>query len=231
MQFKDKLIEGKLIRRYKRFLADIQLENGEIVIAHCTNTGSMTSCIEEGAPVMLTSVSDPKRKTKFTWEMIYINHNWVGINTMNPNRFAAEAISNNEIPGLEGYTSVRSEVKYGDSRFDLKLEKDNEVCYVEIKNVTMRDGNLALFPDAVSTRGLKHLNTLWEVKRAGMRAVMLYIMQRTDVDQFAPAKDIDPNYAKTLKDVFENGVEVIPAQVKVSPEGIEFHRILPFDLE
>ncbi len=230
MQFKDKLIEGKLIKRYKRFLADIELKNGDVVLAHCTNTGSMKSCIEAGAPVMLTPVNDPKRKTRFTWEMIFINNAWVGINTMNPNRFAYEAVQKNEIPGLEGYTRVKSEVKFGDSRFDLRLEKQDEVCFVEIKNVTMREGKVALFPDAVSARGLKHLNTLLEVRKSGMRAVMLYIIQRMDVELFKPAAAIDPDYAQTLRYVIDQGVEIIPAQLKVHPEGIDFHRILPYDL-
>lgn len=181
MKFSTKLIHGKLIRRYKRFLADVELDDGTMVVAHCTNSGSMKSCLEEGAEVYLTPANDPKRKTRFTWEMIRINDAWVGINTAIPNILAYEAISNNKIPELSGYTHVQREVKFGDSRFDIFAENDHEKCFVEVKNVSMKEGNFALFPDTVTIRGQKHLKTLMAVKAAGMRAVMLYIIQRSDV--------------------------------------------------
>ncbi len=228
MIFKEKLIAGKLIKRYKRFLADVELENGETVTAHCTNSGSMKTCLEEGAPVMLSPVNDPKRKTKFTWEMIFINNGWIGINTSVPNILAYEAVKNGTIEKLSGYTVVKREVKFGDSRFDVFAENEKEKCFIEVKNVTMKQGEYALFPDAVTKRGLKHLNTLLEVKNAGMRAVMLYVVQRADVSIFAPAKQIDPDYAASLKNVFEKGVEIIPVQAEVSPHKIEITRELPF---
>lgn len=228
MKFDSPLIKGTLIKRYKRFLADVSLENGEIITAHCTNSGSMKSCIEEGAEVFLSPAKDPKRKTSFTWEMIKINGAWVGINTMNPNRFALEEISKDKIAGLEGYTSVKREVKYKDSRFDIIAENDSETCYVEVKNVTMNENGIAKFPDAITKRGLKHLNTLMDVKQNGMRAVMLYIIQRMDVSHFEPAWDIDQAYAKKLVEVRQAGVEIIPLQVKVTPEEIVTHKILSF---
>jgi len=221
MKFEKKLVKGKLIRRYKRFLSDIELENGEQVIAHCTNSGSMKTCLEEGADVYLSPVNDPKRKTKFTWEMIFINNAWIGINTMVPNKLAYDAISNGEIDKLRGYTNVRREVKFGDSRFDIYAENDHEKCFVEVKNVTMKVGDSALFPDAVSSRGRKHLETLIEVKKSGIRAVMLYVVQRMDVEFFGLAEDIDPAYASSLRKAIKHGVELIAVQAKASPERIE----------
>lgn len=230
MIFPDKLVHGSLIRRYKRFLADIKLDDGSVVVAHCTNSGSMKSCLEDDAEVYLTSVNDPKRKTKFTWEMIKINGDWVGINTGNPNKLAFDAISNGTIPELIGYNNVKREVKYGNSRFDVYAENETEKCFIEVKNVSMKSGKNALFPDAVTTRGQKHLRTLMKVKSEGMRAVMLYIIQRSDVEIFAPAVEIDPEYAKLLKKAVEAGVEVIPMQAKVTPEKIELTKKLPFEI-
>ncbi len=230
MEFKSPLMHGRLIKRYKRFLADIKLDNGEKVTAHCTNSGSMKSCLEENAEVYLSPVNDPKRKTQFTWEMIKINESWVGINTNNPNQLAFDAISQGRIDKLRGYTDVSREVKFGNSRFDIMAKNSMETCFIEVKNVTLKEGIYALFPDAVTTRGKKHLETLMRVKQEGMRAVMLYIIQRMDVEIFAPAKDIDPDYAKTLKKAYENGVEIIPLQAKVSPQSIEIVGELPFEV-
>jgi len=230
MKFNPPLVKGKLIRRYKRFLADVELENGEIVVAHCTNSGTMKTCLEENAPVCLTPVNDPKRKTKFTWEMIYINHGWIGINTSVPNLLAYQWIKEGTIKKLKGYTTVKREVTFGDSRFDVYAENEQEKCFIEVKNVTMKTGNYARFPDAVTSRGLKHLETLARVKKHGIRAVMLYVIQRMDIDTFGSAFEIDPAYAAALARVHRQGVEIIPVQVKVSPEGIEYWRELPFDL-
>lgn len=230
MKFEKELVHGKLIKRYKRFLADVELDTGEVVVAHCTNSGSMKSCLENGAEVYLTPVDDPKRKTKFTWEMIKINNDWVGINTGNPNKLAYEAISNREIPGLDEYTTVKREVKFGDSRFDVYAENELERCFIEVKNVSMKANDYALFPDAVTIRGQKHLKTLMDVKKLGMRAVMLYIIQRSDVQFFAPAKEIDPDYANLLKQALEAGVEIFPMQAKVTPTEISLSKKLPFEL-
>lgn len=230
MEFTKPLIHGRLIKRYKRYLADIILDSGETITAHCTNSGTMKSCLEDNAEVYLTPVDDPKRKTKFTWEMIKINDDWVGINTGNPNKLAFEAIKNNEIEKLKGYTEVKREVKFEDSRFDVMAKNESETCFIEVKNCTLKEGNYVLFPDAVTSRGKKHLETLIKVKEQGMRAVMLYIIQRTDVDKFAPAKEIDPTYAESLKKAYEKGVEIIPIQAKVTPEKIELVKELPFEI-
>jgi len=228
--FQNKLVHGRLIKRFKRFLADVRLDDGTEVVAHCTNSGSMKSCLENGAEVYLTPVTDPKRRTKFTWEMIKINGSWVGINTGNPNKLAFEAIAAGLIPELSGYTNVKREVVFGDSRFDVFAENETEKCFVEVKNVSLKEGKYALFPDAVTTRGQKHLKTLMEVKAAGIRAVMLYIVQRTDVEVFAPAREIDPEYAKVLKQAVNAGVEVIVLQVEVTPEGIYLKKKLPVEI-
>ncbi|TRX63267.1 DNA/RNA nuclease SfsA [Carboxylicivirga sp. M1479] len=230
MKFSTPLIHGYLIKRYKRFLSDIRLDDGSIVIAHCTNSGSMKTCIEEGAEVYLSPATDPKRKTRFTWEMIKINGAWVGVHTSHPNLIAYNAIVNGEIPQLKGYESLQREVKTGNSRIDIMAQKPNETCFIEVKNVSMRDGKYARFPDAVTTRGKKHLEELIQLKKEGIRAVMLYIIQRSDVEIFATANNIDPDYTSTLKKAFELGVEIIPIRVKVNPYEISIDKELPFDL-
>ncbi len=269
MKFDDPLIHGRLLRRYKRFLADVILDDGTQVTAHCTNSGSMKSCLEEGAEVWLSPAKDPKRRTRFTWEMIRIGGDWVGINTSNPNRLAFEWISAGVVPGLEGLKDLRREVKWEDSRFDLfgveqgapgggvqkntldggvrkdaldsgvrkdamdgdgQKEDSGRGCFIEVKNVTLKEGERALFPDAVTERGRKHLQTLVRVKEAGMRAVMLYVVQRTDVKIFSPAREIDPAYGKALDEAVKRGVEVIVVQARVSPENIDFHQVLPVEL-
>lgn len=230
MKFPVQLVHGRLIKRYKRFLTDVRLDDGTIVTAHCTNSGSMKTCIEENAPVYLTPVNDSKRKTKFTWEMIFMNNDWIGVNTSIPNVLAYEAVRDGKIEQLKGYDRVGREVTFQDSRFDVYAENDAERCFIEVKNVTMKVGDFALFPDAVTTRGRKHLETLIRVKHQGIRAVMLYVIQRTDVSKFGAAKDIDLEYAKALKKAYESGVEIIPVQAKVTPEEIKIVRQLPFEL-
>ncbi|TCO08432.1 DNA/RNA nuclease SfsA [Natronoflexus pectinivorans] len=230
MIFQQKLVHGTLIKRYKRFLADIKLDSGEIVTAHCTNSGSMKSCLEEGAEVYISHVTDPKRKTRFTWEMIKINGDWVGINTSHPNKIAYNAILNREIPGLDNYSSARREVKFDESRLDILAENDREKCAIEVKNVTMKDGEFARFPDARTERGLKHLHTLIRLKKEGFRVAMVYIIQRSDVNLFGPAHDIDPEYSNTLILAEKEGVEIFPVQVKVEPEGIHVCRVLEYKL-
>ena len=234
MKFTYPLTHGRLVRRYKRFLADVILDDGTQVTAHCTNSGSMKSCLEADAEVWLSPASDPKRKTRFTWEMIRINDDWVGINTSKPNALAFEWVDRGLVPGLEGISGLRREVKWEDSRFDLYGEMDQSKsasgtergCFIEVKNVSMKEGDRALFPDAVTERGRKHLNTLIRVKKAGMRAVMLYVVQRMDVRIFSPARDIDPAYGLALDKAIRNGVEVVVVQARVTPEGIEYHRTL-----
>jgi sugar fermentation stimulation protein A len=238
MKFTYPLIHGRLVKRYKRFLADVTLDDGTLVTAHCTNSGSMLSCLEEGAEVWLSPADDPKRKTQYTWEMILINGDWVGINTSNPNALAFEWVDHGMVPGLEGLTGLRREVKWEDSRFDLYGEMDGSEsaadsgrgCFIEVKNVSLKEGDRALFPDSVTERGRKHLNTLIRVKKDGMRAVMLYVVQRMDVRIFSPARSIDPAYGKALDEAIRNGVELFVVQARISPESIEYHGTLPVEM-
>lgn len=190
----------------------------------------MKSCIEEGAEVYLSPANNPNRRTPYTWEMIKINGSWVGINTFNPNKLAVEIIQNGTFAPLAGYTTVKPETKYGDSRFDVYAGNSHERCFVEVKNVSMKVGDFARFPDAITQRGQKHLNTLMQAKLDGYRVVMLYIIQRIDVNAFGPAWDIDQAYAETLVKAVEHGVEIIPLQVQVSPEQIVPLRIIPLFL-
>ena len=230
MQFDGRLIHGRLIRRYKRFLADVELDDGSEVTVHCTNSGSMKSCLEEGAAVYLSPVDNPSRSTRYTWEMIRIGDDWVGINTARPNQLAWEWISRGIIPGLEGIRELKREVKWDDSRFDLYGEGKDGKYFIEVKNVTLREGDLALFPDAVTIRGRKHLQTLIRAVQGGFRAVMLYVVQRMDVKMFSPARQIDPAYGEALDKAVRRGVEVIAVQARVTPSGIDFHRVLPVAL-
>lgn len=212
-----------------RFLADVELDDGEVVKAHCTNTGSMKSCIENGAEVYLSLSNNPDRKTKYTWEMIKISGSWVGINTNNPNVLAHEWISKGLIPELIGYNYFKREYSWGDSRFDLMCSNESETCFVEVKNVTFKEGNLALFPDAVTNRGLKHLNTLVDARKSGFRVVMLYVVQRIDCEIFGIAKDIDADYYAGFRNARDNGVEVLAYTAIVSPAGIILGNKLPIE--
>lgn len=230
MKFDQPLIHGRLIKRYKRFLADILLDNGNVVTAHCTNSGSMKSCLEENAEVFISPSSNPNRKLPYTWEMIRINNGWVGINTSNPNRIAYDILKNHWIDELPTFKTLIREVKYDDSRFDIYGETENQKWFFEVKNVTLKEGRFAQFPDAVTTRGQKHLSTLIKAKAEGYHVVMIYIIQRTDVDIFAPAWSIDPAYAKELIKAFDAGVKLFAVQVNVTPESIEPLKLLPIDL-
>ena len=232
MKFEKPLIPGKLIKRYKRFLADIEMDSGKIITAHCPNSGSMKSCTNPGWKVLLSESDNPKRKYKFTWEMVNNGKCWIGINTMIPNIIAEEAIKKGIISELSGYEEIKREVKYGEnSRIDILLKSEKQLCYVEVKNVTLveEDGHY-YFPDAVTSRGLKHLNELMEMKKQGHRAVMLFVVQRSDGKIFKPAAHIDLKYAAGLKSAFNNGVEILVQQANVSSTKIEIYKKIDFEL-
>lgn len=225
MQFPDPLVRGTLIKRYKRFLTDVELENGEVVVAHCANPGSMLSVNEPGSEVWISPARNPERKLRWSWEMTKVRDTLVGINTAIPNALVEEAILDGTVTELQGYGSLRREVKYGkNSRIDILLEDDNKPkCYVEIKNVTMRrdlDGGPAEFPDSVTSRGAKHLVELADMVKEGHRAVMMYLVQRDDADAFTIADDIDPTYAEGLKTAVKEGVEVLCYACTVTPESV-----------
>lgn len=226
------LIPGRLIKRYKRFLADIELADGSVVTAHCPNSGSMLGCDLPGSPVMLSRSAKPDRKLPYTWELVLTEGHWVGLNTMLPNRLAEEAIQDGTISELQGYAHLRREVPYGNerSRIDILLEGESGRCYVEVKNVTLVEGGLALFPDAVTERGQKHLRELMEVVRQGDRSVLLFTVQRGDGGEVAPADRIDPVYGRLLREAATNGVEVLAYRAVVNPLEIRLTERLPVTL-
>lgn len=233
MIFEKPLVEGKLVQRYKRFLADVKLNSGEIITAYCPNSGSMKSCKTPGWKVMLSENKNPNRKYQYTWEMIHNGLCWIGINTHIPNQIIAEAINQNSIPELSGYDTLKREVKYGkNSRIDIFLEQKENCCYVEIKNVTLveEDGNY-YFPDSVTERGKKHLHELIEMKRLGHRTVMLFFVQRNDGTVFKPAAHIDPEYTHSLQTAYAKGVEILVYKANVSPEQIEINENISWELD
>ena len=237
MEFQNTLIKGTLVKRYKRFMTDVELEDGSVVVAHCANSGSMLSVSEPGAEVWISPATNPDRKLKFTWELIRIGGAMVGINTSHPNKLVADAIEDGTIKELGGYASLRREVKYGkNSRIDILLEDNAKpMCYVEVKNVTMRrdltPGGPADFPDSVTSRGKKHLEELSNMVAQGHRAVMMYLVQRDDADSFTIATDIDPEYAEALRKARKAGVEVLCYDCTLSPETITVNRPLPIEFE
>lgn len=229
MDFPDPLLRGTLIKRYKRFMADVMLDSGDTVTAHCANTGAMLGVQDPESEVWLSPARNPNRKLKFTWEMIRIGDGLVGINTAHPNKIVAEAIEAGNIPELSGYEDLRREVKYGsNSRIDILLSADGKPdCYVEIKNVhLMRDAGVAEFPDSVSTRAAKHQGELANMVEQGARAVTVYLCQREDCDSFRLADDIDPDYAVASKDARQRGVEAICYACALTPESITVSRRL-----
>jgi sugar fermentation stimulation protein A len=228
MQFTAPLVPATLIRRYKRFLADVALPSGETVTVHCANPGSMIGLAASGAPVWLSKSDNPKRKLAHSWELVEVDlgsgTELVGINTTNPNALAAEAIAAGLIPELAGYGSVRREVKYGkNSRVDFLLEEPGRPpCYVEIKNVhLMRQRGLAEFPDAVTRRGAKHLVELADMVAAGARSVMLFLVQIASAERFALARDIDPAYGAQFDSARTRGVEALARRCRLTRAGVE----------
>jgi sugar fermentation stimulation protein A len=236
MKFPTPLLRGRLIRRYKRFLADVALDSGEEVTATCPNTGSMLGLAIPGAVVWLSESASPTRKYPHTWEMVEADlgrgPTLVGINTNHPNRLVAEAIAANHIPDLAGYASLRREVKYGlSSRIDILLEDPGKgLAYVEIKNVHLsRDAGLAEFPDSVTERGAKHLTELSAMVAAGHRAVMLYLIQRADADRFTLAGDIDPRYRAAFALARQAGVEALAYACRLTPDEIVVTNPVPIE--
>jgi sugar fermentation stimulation protein A len=209
----------------------VKLRNGNLITAHCPNSGSMLTCSETGRPVYLTRHNSPKRKLKYTWEMIEMETSLVGINTSVPNQLLKETLLGNGIEQLSGYRRIRTEVRYGrDSRIDLLLEEGEGRCYVEVKNCTLVRNGIAYFPDAVTFRGLKHLVELQEQVRSGNRAVMFYIVQRMDAKGFRPADHIDEAYGKELRKAMGNGVEVMVYDVFLDLRGIRLNQALPYEI-
>ena len=231
MRFPSRLIRGTLVQRYQRFLADVRLPSGEIVTAHCTNTGSMIGCKEPGSVVYISRSDKKGRRLLYTWEIVEVGRTWVGINTMHPNRLVAEAITSGAIAELQGYDNVRREVvtRQG-TRLDLCLEGSSGFCFVEVKNVTLAVDGAAAFPDAVSERGTKHLKELMWLRREGHRGAVVFVIQRTDSRIFSPADEIDSEYGRWLRRAIKAGVEALPYVAYVTPKEIILTERLPIRL-
>lgn len=232
MKFASPLVPGRLIQRYKRFLADVTLDNGETITATCANTGSMLGLTSPGSRIWLSTNDSPTRKYRHTWEMIEADlgagPTLVGINTSHPNALVREAIDDGRIAELVGYGSLRREVKYGlNSRIDILLEQGpgDASCYVEVKNVhLMRKPGLAEFPDSKTERGAKHLGELANMVSEGHRAVMVFLVQRADAEAFTLSADIDPAYAKAYAEATQRGVEMLCYRCTMSPDEIAVER-------
>lgn len=232
VRFSEPLVEGHLIRRYKRFLADVRLSDGSVITAHCPNSGSMKTCVGEDWPVRLSRSGNPRRKLPYTLEMVHNGDCWIGVHTGRPNHLLLEAVRAGRIPELAGYPEARLEVPYGrNSRIDLLLADGDRRCYVEVKNTTLVDGQGAFtFPDAVTVRGRKHLLELADQVEAGHRAVVFFLIQRSDAAYFRPAHEIDPAFAQALAAVAERGVQALAYRAQVSPHAIELCERIPVRL-
>lgn len=230
MKLPSPLLEGVLLRRYKRFLTDIELTDGTVVTAHTPNTGSMQQCAVAGHKVLISPANDPKRKLKYTLELIRVGDFWVDTHTQRTNRVVEEALRNGWIESLAGYNVV-PEFKFGESRIDFLLEKGAERVLVEVKNVTLlKNETTACFPDAVTTRGQKHLRELRAAVRQGHRAVIFFLVQRGEATAFAPADHIDPEYGRLLREVVAGGVEALAYKTLVTPEENRIVEQLPVEL-
>ena len=224
MKFSPPLIQTRLVKRYKRFLADVEMPTGEIITVHCANPGSMLGLTETGNRAWISDSQNPKRKLRYSLEILEVGGVMVGINTSHPNKLAREAIEAGRIPQLAGYETLRTEVKYGEnSRIDILLQDDHRPdTYVEVKNVHfVRTPGLHEFPDSVTARGAKHLDEMAREVEKGNRAVMLYVVQRDDGDKFQFAHDLDPNYFEAFKLASAKGVEAICIRCNVTSEGID----------
>ncbi|NEP58493.1 MAG: DNA/RNA nuclease SfsA [Symploca sp. SIO2G7] len=219
------LLEGILIKRYKRFMADIELASGEVITAHCPNTGPMTGVCHIGGRVMVSRSDNPKRKLAYTWELAAVKDNeptWVGVNTALPNRVIQAALEQRVFEPLGEYGTIKREVPYGKkSRIDFLLTTADRPIYLEVKNSTWAQGRLCLFPDTVTTRGQKHLQELTALVPAA-RAIMLYFINRGDCDRFAPGDSADPKYGELLRAAIAAGVDVLPCRFDISPAGIKY---------
>lgn len=238
MHFPSKLLKGQLVRRYKRFLVDIHLENGGHVTAHCPNTGSMQGVLAPGNSVFLSQSKTAGRKLPHTWELVSIDGTYVGVNTHNPNKIVQGALITGIIPKLSHYTTIKPEVKYGieNSRIDFLLtDAEGKQCYVEVKNAHYAkiesEQRVGIFPDSETSRGVKHLHELMRVIDQGHRAIVIYCLQRNDCDAFRFGKEFDPLYAETALKALKHGVEMLPYSCLVTPDTITLNKPLNIILE
>ncbi len=230
MFFEPALIKGTLVKRYKRFLADVVLESGELVTAHCPNTGAMTGCAEPGYTVYLSESNNPKRKLKYTWELAQTNEgDFIGINTHNANKLVAEALNNKVLDSFTSCCDWKAEVTPPTmtSRFDFAIQYDHATSFLEVKSVTLNRAGKGYFPDAVTTRGAKHCKELATLASSGIETSLLFCVQHTGVTSVHLAEDIDPNYAAAVRDAKDAGVRILAAACKIDKQKILINHELP----
>lgn len=229
MRFSTPLIPAILMRRYQRFLVDVQLADGRVVTAHCPNTGSMLSCSAPGSPVYLSDSNNLQRKYPYSLEMVLANNIWVGVNTSRTNAIVADAIKEGHVPELPHPDRIKKEVRTSPAcRLDLAVFHGSTPTFVEIKSCTWVDGGWAMFPDAVTARGTKHLLELRDLVHRGYKCAVFFLVQRSDAVGFRPADRIDPLYARTLREAHDDGVVLLTYQAAVSPESIRITNPLPY---
>ena len=230
MKFKERLSQGTLVKRYKRFFVDIKYKN-ETITCHCPNSGSMMGLLNKGNKVWFSESDNPARKLKYTLEIIEVEKNLVGINTFSSNKIVFEALGNKKISSLIKFKNIKREVKFSDkTRFDFFLSNDKEKCFLEVKNVTLlREKKIAEFPDAVTSRGTKHLNELCKAKKEGYQSYILYLIQRDDCDSFKIAEDIDEKYKDAFNKAIKSGVKILCYDCKLSNEEIKLNNQINYE--
>ena len=230
MKFKERLLQGALIKRYKRFFIDIKYKN-KIITAHCPNSGSMMGLLDRGNKAWFSLSDNPKRKLKYTLEMIEVKNKKVGINTLLTNKIVLEALKHKKINSLNKFNHIKTESKFSDgTRFDFLLSNDKEKCFLEVKNVTLlRENKIAEFPDAITSRGTKHLNELCNAKKKGYQSYILYLIQREDCDSFKIAKDIDEEYKIAFSKALKSGVKILCYDCKLNSEEIKLNKQINYE--
>ena len=230
MKFKERLLQGALIKRYKRFFIDIKYKN-KIITAHCPNSGSMMGLLDRGNKAWFSLSDNPKRKLKYTLEMIEVKNKKVGINTLLTNKIVLEALKRKKINSLNKFNHIKTESKFSDgTRFDFLLSNDKEKCFLEVKNVTLlRENKIAEFPDAITSRGTKHLNELCNAKKKGYQSYILYLIQRENCDSFKIAKDIDEEYKIAFSKALKSGVKILCYDCKLNSEEIKLNKQINYE--
>lgn len=228
MKFTTTLTGGKLVRRYRRFLVDVQLDSGAIVTAHCPNSGTMVSCSEPGRPVLLSESNDTHRRNAYTWEMIRMDNSWVGVNVGVPRKVVAEALQAKRVPSLESYNELLLDAEYGrGNKVDIVLHGVEQNIFINVHHVAWAENRTARFPETPNIRVRKGMKELAEIAAQGHRAIAWFFIQREDCDQFAPAVDIDPEFGNILTESARAGVEVLAYRAHISPDAIELGVSIP----
>ena len=230
MKFKERLLQGTLVKRYKRFFIDIKYKN-KIITAHCPNSGSMMGLLDRGNKAWFSLSNNPKRKLKYTLEMIEVKNKKVGINTLFTNKIVLEALKHKKINSLNKFNHIKTESKFSDgTRFDFLLSNNKEKCFLEVKNVTLlRENKIAEFPDAITSRGTKHLNELCNAKKKGYQSYILYLIQRENCDSFKIAKDIDDEYKIAFSKALKSGVKILCYDCKLNSEEIKLNKQISYE--